>query len=108
MNRRAKVDLFQQIRRDYEFDSVTISGVPEAMELRRLVRQAHDARPPEHGKRKEKPPNFYAVRTLAQPARLSERQLPTDHGCAVSTHGYQSENGRKRLVSSPVRILRFG
>src|SRR3954464_11530581 len=42
-----------------------------------------------HGK--ENPPIFYAVR-YSYPTRVpNQRQLPTDHDCAVSTRGYQSD-----------------
>ena len=49
MNRRAKVELFEQIRRDYEFGIGTISGVATKYGVhRRMVRQAlTDALPPE-------------------------------------------------------------
>ena len=41
MNRRAKVELFEQIGRDYEFGSGTISGVARSYGVhRRMVRQA--------------------------------------------------------------------
>ena len=34
---------------------------------------------------------FYAVRSSDPTRVLSPRQLPTDHDCAVSTRGYQSD-----------------
>lgn len=49
MDRRAKVELFEQIRREYEFGVGTISGVARQFGVhRRMVRQAlTDANPPE-------------------------------------------------------------
>ena len=41
MDRRAKVELFEQIRRDYEFGQGTIRGLARKFGVhRRLVRQA--------------------------------------------------------------------
>src|SRR5437016_2434264 len=53
-----------------------------------------------HGK--ENPPTFYVV-WLPSPIRVpSPRQLPTDHDCAVSTRGYQTDQPSHRpLVLSP-------
>jgi transposase len=49
MKRRAKVELFEQIRREYEFGAGTIKGVARKLGVhRRMVRQAlADAQPPE-------------------------------------------------------------
>jgi hypothetical protein len=49
MTGRAKVELFEQIRRDYEFGLGTVSGLARKYGVhRRLVRQAlQDAVPPE-------------------------------------------------------------
>jgi transposase-like protein len=49
MERRAKVELFEQMRREYEFGEGTIRGVARQFGVhRRMVRQAlDDARPPE-------------------------------------------------------------
>jgi hypothetical protein len=51
---------------------------------------------------------FYAVRCL-HPTRVpSQRQLPTDHDCAVSTRGYQSDQpSHLPLVLSPAQLLSF-
>ena len=49
MKRRAKVELFEQIRREYEFGGGTIKGIARKLGVhRRMVRQAlADAQPPE-------------------------------------------------------------
>jgi len=49
MEWRAKVELFEEIRREYQFGIGTISGVAHKLGVhRRMVRQAvSDARPPE-------------------------------------------------------------
>jgi len=55
MERRAKVELFEQIRREYEFGGGTIKGIARKLGVhRRMVRQAlADAQPPER-KRSER------------------------------------------------------
>jgi hypothetical protein len=46
----------------------------------------------------ENPPIFYAVRS-SYPTRVpSSRQLPTNHNCAVSTRGYQSDPSSPLLL----------
>lgn len=49
MNRREKVELFEQIRREYEFGVGTVKGVARKLGVhRRMVRQAlADAQPPQ-------------------------------------------------------------
>ena len=49
MERRTKVELFEEIRREYEFGIGTVRGVAQKLGVhRRMVRQAlADARPPE-------------------------------------------------------------
>jgi hypothetical protein len=55
MERRAKVELFEQIRREYEFGEGTVLGVARKLGIhRRMVRQAlANAQPPER-KRSER------------------------------------------------------
>jgi transposase len=58
VDRRAKVELFEQIRREYEFGAGTIKGIARKYNVhRRMVRQAlADARPPERKQpNREKP-----------------------------------------------------
>jgi hypothetical protein len=58
MERRAKVELFEQIRREYEFGVGSIKGVARKLGVhRRMVRQAlADAQPPERKpSRRERP-----------------------------------------------------
>ena len=63
MNRRAKVELFEQIRRDYEFGTATISGVARKYGVhRRMVRQAlNDALPPERKQHSVVRPQYYVA-----------------------------------------------
>ncbi len=54
---------------------------------------------------KENPPTFYAVRSSSPTRVPSPRQLPTDHDCAVSTRGYQSDQpSHLPLVLSPALL----
>ena len=56
MERRAKVELFEQIRREYEFGIGTIKGVAQKLGVhRRMVRQAlENAEPPERKRMERK------------------------------------------------------
>jgi len=58
MERKAKVELFEQIRREYEFGVGTVKGVAAKLGVhRRMVRQAlANAEPPERKQsRRERP-----------------------------------------------------
>ena len=56
MERRAKVELFEQIRREYEFGAGTIRGVAQQLGVhRRLVRQALADAVPRQRATKERP-----------------------------------------------------
>ena len=59
-----------------------------------------------HGK--ENPPIFYAVRTLFPTRASSQRQLPTDHDCAVSTRGYQSDQPSQKLLDRLLALSSTG
>src|ERR1700674_4463343 len=74
MERRAKVELFEEIRREYEFGIGTISGVARKLGVpRRMVRQAlADAWPPE----RKRPARKRLV--LAQLIPFIERILESD------------------------------
>ena len=60
MDRRKKVELFEQIRREYEHGAGTIRAVAKRLRVhRRLVRQAlTDAQPPERTKAERKQPQL--------------------------------------------------
>jgi transposase len=74
MERRAKVELFEQMRREYEFGVGTIRGVAEQFGVhRRLVRQAlQDAMPP------ERPSPQRALPKLGPVKDFIDRILQTD------------------------------
>ena len=58
MERRAKVDLFEEIRREYEFGVGSVGAVARKLSVhRRLVRQAlADARPPDRKRTQRRRP----------------------------------------------------
>src|ERR1700694_1335742 len=58
MERRTKVELFEEIRREYEFGIGTVRGVAQKLGVhRRMVRQAlADARPPERKRAQRRRP----------------------------------------------------
>lgn len=78
MNRRTKVELFEQIRREYEFGVGTIAGVARKLKVhRRLVRQAlGSAVPPPRRRPARGCPRLEPVRGLIEQALEQDRQAP--------------------------------
>ena len=78
MERRAKVELFEQIRREYEFGAGTIRGVAQQLGVhRRLVRQAlEDAVPPERKDVGRASPKLGPVREFIDRILESDRRAP--------------------------------
>ncbi len=78
MNRRAKVELFEQIRREYEFGLGTISGVARKYGVhRRMVRQAvSDALPPDRKQPERQRPALSLVMGFIDEVLNSDRRMP--------------------------------
>lgn len=78
MNRRAKVELFEQIRRDYEFGTGTISGVAKKYAVhRRMVRQAlNDAVPPERKLPDRQRPVLTAIAPFIDGILATDQRMP--------------------------------
>jgi len=78
MNRRQKVELFEQIRREYEFGIGTIAGIARQLGVhRRLVRQAlQNAWPPERQRPMRSCPRLAPVRPLIDAMLEQDRQAP--------------------------------
>jgi transposase len=78
MERRAKVELFEQIRREYEFGLGTIKGVASKLGVhRRMVRQAlADAEPPERKAVKRERPAIGPVQSLIDAILEADRSAP--------------------------------
>lgn len=78
MNRRQKVELFEQIRREYEFGIGTIAGVARQLGVhRRVVRQAlQSAWPPERQHPVRSCPRLAPVRPLIDAMLEQDRQAP--------------------------------
>jgi transposase len=92
MERRAKVELFEQMRREYEFGVGTIRGVAEQFGVhRRLVRQAlQDAMPPERKlpervRPKLGPVQDFIDRILETDQKAPRKQRHTAHRIFVRT-----------------------
>jgi transposase len=78
MERRAKVELFEQIRREYEFGIGTVRGVAQKLGVhRRMVRQAlADARPPERKLPQRRRPVVERVIPFIERVLEDDRQAP--------------------------------
>ena len=78
MTRREKVELFEQIRREYEFGVGTVVGVARKFGVhRRMVRQAlADAVPPERKRPTRKSPKLDAVRDFIDQILQADLQAP--------------------------------
>ena len=78
MERRAKVELFEQLRREYEFGVGTIQGVAQKFGVhRRMVRQAvENALPPERKVVKRKSPRLEAVKGFIDEILEGDQKAP--------------------------------
>jgi len=78
MERRAKVELFEQIRREYEFGVGTINGVARRLGVhRRMVGQAlADARPPERKRAERDRPVLNALIPFIEGVLETDRKAP--------------------------------
>ena len=78
MNRRVKVDLFEQFRREYEFGVATISGVAKKYGVhRRMVPQAlNDALPPERKQPERQRPVLSVVVAFIDEILVSDQRMP--------------------------------
>ena len=78
MDRRAKVELFEEIRREYKYGVGTIKGVAKKLGVhRRLVRQAiKDALPPERKTQDRSRPILGPVQSFIDEILEADRQAP--------------------------------
>src|SRR6516162_8677999 len=78
MERRAKVELFEQIRREYEFGVGTIKGVADKLGVhRRMVRQAlANAEPPEREQSQRQRPVIGPLRAFINAILEADRKAP--------------------------------
>jgi transposase len=78
MKRRAKVELFEQIRREYEFGVGTIKGVAHKLGVhRRMVRQAlANAEPPEREQSQRERPVIGPLRAFINAILEADRKAP--------------------------------
>ena len=78
MERRAKVELFEEIRREYEFGEGTVLGVARKLGVhRRMVRQAlANAEPPERRKWEHERPVIDPLRPFIDAILEADRNAP--------------------------------
>jgi hypothetical protein len=78
MEWRAKLELFEEIRREYQFGIGTIRGVAHKLGVhRRMVRQAlADARPPERKRARRRRPVVERLMTFIESILEGDRQAP--------------------------------
>lgn len=78
MERRRKVELFEELRREYEYGCGTIVGVAKTFGVhRRLVRQAiENALPPERKRAERRRPKFAAIREFIDKILKADEQAP--------------------------------
>jgi transposase len=107
VTRRAKVELFEQIRREYEFGVGTISGVARKYGVhRRMVRQAlEDAQPPERREAERVRPVLSPVMSFIDDILMSDQRMPRKqrHTARRIWRRIQSELSDHPVAESTVR-----
>ena len=78
MERKAKVELFEQIRREYEFGDGTVLGIARKLGVhRRMVRQAlANAEPPERQQWERKRPRMAPLMPFIDAVLEADRNAP--------------------------------
>jgi transposase len=109
MEWRSKVELFEELRREYEFGIGSVRGVAKKLGVhRRMVRQAlADARPPERKRAQRRRPVTEGVKPFIESILESDRQAPRKQRHTAHRIWQRLRNERPELAVAESTIRKY-